>query len=537
MTIEAWLKSAIADAEERGLPQLKPLLEGLALSTSLLRRADFNQRADGMAVRQTDDGPESSPGQQPPQLDSGRPAPAAVTPPVVGLQPHPDPLHLEEFGRRLRAGTTTAVEMTDACLRAIEEQDATLNAFILVLADEARQQAREADAELAAGHDRGPLHGVPVSIKDLFDIRGHATTAASRVRSGHVAAHDADAVIYLRRAGAIFIGKTNLHEFAFGTTNEDSAFGPAHHPLDPMYSPGGSSGGSAVSVAAGMALATLGTDTGGSIRIPSAACGLVGFKPTLGEVSTDGAVPLSATLDHVGPLAQSVTDAWHLHQALIGRPVSRSLVPRPLSGITFGVPSRYFCEVLQPDVREQFELALDSIRRSGAKIDEVSIAHADYIATIYLQLVFGEAAAYHAATLESRPEGYTTPVRLRLELARYVLAEDYRRAMAGRRILQREVDAALASREALLLPTLPITAPRIGQADVTVDGTAHPARNLMLRLTQPFNITGHPALSLPVGRGQNGFPVGLQIVGRHHETDGLMQTALAIERRFKTMKA
>jgi aspartyl-tRNA(Asn)/glutamyl-tRNA(Gln) amidotransferase subunit A len=536
MTIDAWLKAAVADAEERGLPNLKPLLEGLAISTSLLRRAGFNQRADGMDVPQTEDGPKSSSGQEAPPLESERLAPAAIPPATLALQQQPDPLHLEEFGRRLRAGATTALEATEACLRRIEENDEALNAFILVLGDEARQQAREADAELAAGHDRGPLHGVPMSIKDLFDIRGHATTAASHVRSGHVAAHDADAVIYLRRAGAIFIGKTNLHEFAFGTTNEDSAFGAVHHPLNPAYSPGGSSGGSAASVAAGMALATLGTDTGGSIRIPSAACGLVGFKPTLGEVSTDGAVPLSATLDHVGPLAQSVTDAWHLHQALIGRPMSRPLVPRPLSGITFGVPSRYFCDLLQPEVREQFELALESIRRSGAKIDEVSITHADYIATIYLQLVLGEAAAYHAATLESLPQRYTAPVRLRLEMARYVLAEDYRRATAGRCILQREVDAALASREALLLPTLPITAPRIGQAEVTIDGTAHPVRNLMLRLTQLFNITGHPAVSLPVGRGQNGFPVGLQIVGRHHETDGLMQTALAVERRFKTMK-
>ena len=188
-------------------------------------------------------------------------------------------------------------------------------------------------------------------MKDLFDIRGRATTAASNVRKGHVAAHDADAVIYLRRAGAVIVGKTNLHEFAFGTTNEDSAFGAAHHPLNPAHSPGGSSGGSAVSVAAGMALATLGTDTGGSIRIPSAACGLVGLKPTFGETSTDGVVPLSATLDHVGPLAQSVTDAWHVHQALLGRPMSRPLVPRPLSGLRFGVPARYFCEVLQPDVR------------------------------------------------------------------------------------------------------------------------------------------------------------------------------------------
>jgi aspartyl-tRNA(Asn)/glutamyl-tRNA(Gln) amidotransferase subunit A len=527
MTIEAWLQAAVADAEERGLPELKPLLEGLAVSTALLRRADFNQRADGMQVQQWDGSRQSSGSEPPLKFDGGAAMPGSARLPAAPNQLATLPI--EEFGRRLREGTTSALEVTEACLRRIEESNDALNAFILVMGDEARQQARDADAELAAGHDRGPLHGVPISVKDLFDVRGHATTAASNVRRDHVAAQDANAVIYLRRAGAVIIGKTNLHEFAFGTTTEDSAFGAAHHPLNAAHSPGGSSGGSAVSVAAGMALGTLGTDTGGSIRIPAAACGLVGLKPTFGETSTDGVVPLSWTLDHVGPLAQSVTDAWHVHQALLGRPLSRPLVPRPLSGLRFGVPRRYFCDVLQPDVRQQFELALEQLRGAGAKIDRVNLAHADYIATIYLQLVFGEAAAYHAATLESQPLGYTTPVRLRLELARYVLAEDYLRAMTGRRLLQREVDAALASREALLLPTLPITAPRLGEANVAIDGTAHPVRTLMLRLTQPFNITGHPALSLPSGRGANGLPVGLQVVGRQHETEGLMQTALAIE--------
>jgi aspartyl-tRNA(Asn)/glutamyl-tRNA(Gln) amidotransferase subunit A len=525
MTIEAWLKTAVADAEERGLPELKPLLEGLATSTAQLRRADFNQRADGQEV-----GTERSAAPAPrDSADTLRPVREEDQRPGSAVQSSDGPLHIEEFGRRLREGTTSALETTEACLRRIEERDQTLNAFILVMADEARQQAQQADAELAAGHDRGPLHGVPISVKDLFDIRGHATTAASKVRNGHLASADAEAIIYLRRAGAVIIGKTNLHEFAFGTTNEDSAFGAAHHPLNPAHSPGGSSGGSAVSVVAGMALATIGTDTGGSIRIPSAACGLVGLKPTLGEVSTDGVVPLSATLDHVGPLAHSVTDAWHVQQALLGRPLQRPLVPRPLSGIRFGVPDRYFCDLLQPDVRAQFERAVGAIRGAGATIDRVDIAHADYIATIYLQLVFAEAAVYHATTLESQPDSYTAAVRLRFELARYVLAEDYLRAMAGRRTLQREVDGALASREALLLPTLPITAPAIGQATVTIDGTAHPVRNLTLRLTQLFNITGHPAVSLPAGLGDNGLPVGVQVVGSQHDTHALMQTALSIE--------
>src|SRR6266545_2210651 len=225
---------------------------------------------------------------------------------------------IEEFARRLRAREITSEAVTEECLRRIEAENPRLNAFILVMADEARRQAREADRELAAGRDRGSLHGVPLSIKDLFDIRGTPTTAASRVRDGHTATRDAPAMAHLRQAGAVFIGKTNLHEFAFGTTNEDSAFGPARNPHDPTRSPGGSSGGSAVAVAAGMALASLGTDTGGSIRIPAAACGIVGLKPTIGEISTDGVVPLSKTFDHVGPFTRTVGDAWLMYRAMLG---------------------------------------------------------------------------------------------------------------------------------------------------------------------------------------------------------------------------
>src|SRR5215831_13538761 len=196
-------------------------------------------------------------------------------------------LTIETFARRLRDRRTTAAEQTEVCLERIEREQARLNAFVYVMAEEARARARRADEELAGGIDHGPLHGVPISIKDLVDVRGTPTTAASQVRHAFLAERDAPAIARLRRAGAIVIGKTNLHEFALGTTSEDSAFGPARHPLDPARSPGGSSGGSAVSVAAGMALATLGTDTGGSIRIPAAACGVVGFKPAYGDVPVE----------------------------------------------------------------------------------------------------------------------------------------------------------------------------------------------------------------------------------------------------------
>jgi aspartyl-tRNA(Asn)/glutamyl-tRNA(Gln) amidotransferase subunit A len=436
---------------------------------------------------------------------------------------------IEEFGRRLRAREITAAQVTDECLQRIETDNPRLNAFILVMAAEARRQAREADRELAAGHDRGPLHGAPISIKDLIDVRGVPTTAASRVRDGHVAERDAPAIAHLRQAGAVFIGKTNLHEFAFGTTNEDSAFGPARNPHDPSRSPGGSSGGSGASVAAGMALASIGTDTGGSIRIPAAACGIVGLKPSLGEVSIDGVVPLSRTMDHVGPLTQSVGDACLVYHALLGDAHAMPPAPMPLHGLRLAVPRTYFLDVLDDEVRARFDAALDRLRAAGAHVDEIAIQHTADIAPVYLHLVLADAAAYHAHTLETMPDRYTPNVRMRLEMGRYVLAEDYVRALAGRDVLRREVDAALAQHDALILPALPIPAPPIGAENVPVGTTTEPVRSVMLRLTQPFNVTGHPAISIPSGRTSTGLPCSVQLVGCRAQTDALLKVALACE--------
>ena len=436
---------------------------------------------------------------------------------------------IDTFGRRLRAREVTSEQVTNECLQRIEAGNARINAFILVMADEARRQAREADAELASGRDRGPLHGVPLSIKDLLDIRGTSTTAASRVREGHRAARDAVTIAHLRQAGAVFVGKTNLHEFAFGTTNEDSAFGPVRNPRDLTRSPGGSSGGAAASLVAGMALAAIGTDTGGSIRIPAAACGAVGLKPTWGDVSADGVVPLSRALDHVGPLAQSVTDAAFVYRALLGDAQPRPLAPIPVRSLRLAVPRPYFCDLLDDEVRARFEEAIETLRAGGARVHETEIRHANEIAPTYLHLVLADAAAYHAATLESMPERYTAPVRLRLEMGRYILAEDYVRALAGRDLLRREVDAALAEHDALVLPTLPIPAPPLGADTVTLGSTAEPVRNLMLRLTQLFNLTGHPAIALPCGRTSDGLPCSIQLVGARAHTGSLLRAALACE--------
>jgi aspartyl-tRNA(Asn)/glutamyl-tRNA(Gln) amidotransferase subunit A len=435
---------------------------------------------------------------------------------------------LVELGRALRAGETTSEAATERCLAVIRERDASINAFITVLADAALDAARAADRERRAGRDRGPLHGVPLSIKDLLDMTGLRTTAASHVRREHVAARDATVVARLREAGAVLVGKTNLHEFALGTTNEESAYGPVHHPLDAGRSPGGSSGGSAASVLAGMAYASIGTDTGGSIRIPSAACGLVGLKPRYRDVPMRGVVPLSASLDHVGPLCATVADAATIFAVVADAP-GLDAPPQPGSprGVRLGVPRRYFLDVLDDDVAGAFEATCARLSAAGVALDDVVIPHAAETPAAYLHIALTEAAAFHARTLESRPDDYTPTVRVRLEAGRYVLAEDYLRAQRCRHVLRTEVSAALQGRDGLLLPALAVPATPLGAATVRVGTADEPVRNVTLRLTQLFNITGHAAISIPCGRTGGGLPIGAQLVGA--STAALLQTAATLE--------
>ncbi len=404
----------------------------------------------------------------------------------------------------------------------------SLNAFVSVFEAEAMVQARVLDSELRQGQSRGPLHGLPVSIKDLIDVEGAATTAASRARLDHVARADATVVSRLRAAGAVIIGKCNLHEFALGTTSDESAFGPVRNPHDTTRSPGGSSGGSAAAVAADLGWASIGSDTGGSIRIPAAACGVVGLKPAFGEVPTTGVVPLSVSLDHVGPIARSVKDAWILYGVLKGTG-DLPTAPAPASQVRLGKLGGYFADLLDADVRVQFANAVDRLRDAGASLQDVRVASTSEIARTYVNVVLPEAFAYHAKALESHPEGYSGSIRERLEKGRDIPAEAYIEAQRIRAILRAEVDAALMHCDALVLPTLPIPAPTIGADIVEVDGVTQNVRPMMLRLTQLFNLTGHPAISLPCGHTAEGLPCGLQLVGRRQDTVHLLRMALSCE--------
>jgi Asp-tRNA(Asn)/Glu-tRNA(Gln) amidotransferase A subunit family amidase len=423
---------------------------------------------------------------------------------------------------------TSAAERLEASLTALAENRSLTNAFIYAEPVAARAAARAVDEERRRGVDRGPLHGMPVSIKDLIDIAGQLTTAASNVRKGHLAVRDATVIQRLREAGAVILGKTNLHEFALGTTSEESAFGPVHNPHDPTRSAGGSSGGSAAAVATGMGQASIGTDTGGSIRIPAAACGVVGLKPSLGEVPTDGVVPLCPTFDHVGPITRSVEDAAALWSVLAARPLPR-LGALARSPMMLGALAGYFTALLDGDVRRAFDSSLARLRASGIAIESRAVQGSERIVDTYVNISLPEAAHYHAPTLDTRASDYQPAVRERLLKGRTISAVDYLAARDGREVLRRSVDAALERCDALVLPTLPIVAPKLGATEVTMDnGQTLLVRAAMLRLTQLFNITGHPAISLPIPT--SGLPVGLQLVGRRDRTEELLAVAAQVAR-------
>jgi len=431
---------------------------------------------------------------------------------------------------QLQSGRTTSVDLVEASLLAIERDSARLNAFVRVWPERARAAAREADAERGRGLDRGPLHGIPISLKDLIDVAGEITTAGSKVLRDNVADRDATVVSRLRHAGAIFVGKTNLHEFALGTTSEDSAWGPVRHPRDPSRVAGGSSGGSAVAVALGMGLASIGSDTGGSIRIPSAACGVVGLKPSHGEVPTDGVTPLSVSLDHIGPLAWSVQDAGWIWQVLAGRDVG-PIVPSKPGALRLRQLVGYFVTPLAPEVRHAISRAVERLRAAGAAVTSVEVPLAGAVPEVYVNTVLPEAAFWHARYLDSRGDDYSPTVRGRLQSGRDIPAVKYFDAREKRDDLRRQVDAALDGCDALLLPSLPIVAPPLGVTAIAIDtsnATLTPVRSAMLRQTQLFNLTGHPAISLPVNTP--GLPVGLQLVGRLNDTEGLLAVAAACER-------
>lgn len=440
-------------------------------------------------------------------------------------------LPLETVTRLIDRRELFPVELTRAALERIDRLDGALNAFITVLAEPALRQARQAETEILSGRRIGPLHGVPVSVKDVFDTAGIPTTAGSRILTGNVPDRDAAVVQRLSTAGAILIGKTNMLEFAYGTVHPD--YGPSRNPWRADHSAGGSSSGSAVAVATGMGFGSIGSDTGGSVRIPAAFCGVVGLKPTYDRVSRDGLIPLSWSTDHVGPIARTVAGAAILFAAIadghdVGSSVASPDSAAPLMGARVGVADAYLRQQVDPEVLALIEAAIRVLGDLGAEVHELDLPPPDEVIETLLTIRTPEATAAHLPWLEERADDYSKAVRSRLEAGREISAVRYIEAGRSCARITRAFLDAFRRIDLLVTPTVPIVAP--ARAHDPKLGEADPVRTAsLIRFTGPFNLTGLPAVTLPCGFTANGLPAGLQLVGPPGADEALLRSALAYE--------
>lgn len=447
-----------------------------------------------------------------------------------------DDIHFQTIGEvaaKLRSGTATSSGLTELMLDRIEQHNPTLNAFITVTPKLAREAARQADAELAAGRDRGPLHGIPIAVKDLIDTAGVRTTYGSKLFEDHVPDKDATVVRRLHEAGAVPLGKTGLHELAYGTTSINQFYGAIGNPWAPDHDPGGSSGGSASAVAAGLAYAALGTDTGCSIRQPAHCCGIVGFKPSFGAVSKAGVFPLVWTMDHIGPLTRSATDAAAVHAAIAGYDPDdpyTALAPPPgpadagagdLTGKRLGVVRRFFFDGYD-DVIDVVDAALQTLTNRGATLVELDIPDIDD-AFAAAGTTFVEAFAIHQKDFAEHPEGYSPYLRGRLKGVQGITATDYAKAQHFRRGFAERIERLMSACDALVAPTATITAAPISNRP---DDYGHNA----WKNTGIFDFTGQPSISVPCGFTSAGLPVGLMLTGRRGADHAVLNIAAAVER-------
>ena len=440
-----------------------------------------------------------------------------------------------ETSELLRKRELSPVELTKQCLERIEKLNSTLNAFITVTSQSALEQARTAEKEMLQGHWRGLLHGIPLALKDLIDTAGVRTTAASALFKDRIPAEDAEVVGGLKNAGAVLLGKNNLHEFAYGGSSMISYYGEVHNPWDPACIAGGSSGGSAASVAAGLVYGAIGTDTAGSVREPAALCGIVGLKPTYGRVSARGVIPLSLSLDHVGPITRTVSDAAVMLQAIAGYDAGDTnsadvAVPDYVAAIgdaskpaKIGVPRKFFYEDLDPEVASAVEQALGIIKTLGGDLSEIEL---DVPTDRTLQTA--EAYAYHAEFVSRSPEKYLPETLRRIRKGEDITSEEVEQRRRELQKIRGEIKHVFEEVDFLVTPTTPVPAPAIAELKQNPD-LLRPREMLLLRNTRPVNVWGLPAISVPCGFTSAGLPIGLQIIGPHWREDRLLQLAYAYE--------
>ena len=446
-----------------------------------------------------------------------------------------------EASAALRSGKTTSAALTTAAFERIREMNPKLNAIQTLMEESAMARAHQADVELAGGKDLGPLHGIPIALKDLFATKGVRTTGGSKLFENHVPNYNDAVVEKLAAAGAVVVGKAGMHELAYGVTSNNIHFGAVRNPCDPECIPGGSSGGSASAVASGMAFMAMGSDTGGSIRIPAAYCGVTGMKPTYGRVSKYGVMPLGYTLDHMGPLARSVRDCAIVLEAIAGhdprdptssrRPVSK-LVPEAgcsIRGVRIGMPENFYLERLHPDVEAAVRATFYRAESLGADVVPVKVPDIAALNAVARVILLAEASAALEPHLVNRRSEIGAEVLALLDQGRLVPATDYINAQRLRRTMRSEFNQLWKQVDCLFTPTTPITAPRIGETTVEIQGQVEDTRLATTRFMRGINVLGLPALSIPCGHGQRKMPIGLQIVGKPFDEATVMRVGAAIQ--------
>ena len=448
---------------------------------------------------------------------------------------------VSSLSRIFRKKEISPVEVTRACLERIEALDPGINAFLTLLPRQAMKAARHAEQEILRGKNLSPLHGVPFAAKDLFFTRGVRTTCGSKILGNFLPTFNAAVVERLTAAGAVLLGKLNMHEFAYGTTSVNPHYGPVRNPWDTERIPGGSSGGSAAALAASFVPLALGTDTGGSIRIPSALCGTAGLKPTYGRISRYGVYPLCWSLDHPGPMARTAADLALAMNVLAGRDprdpsTARAPVPdytralrADLRGVRLGVPADYFFERLDPEVGPAVRKAIGTFKRLGASVRTLSIPGLREASLAAYILLIAEGAASLEKWHRTRSLDLGKDVCSRLDLGAAVLSTQYLKAQRIRRTVRENFDRVWEKVDALITPQLPITAPRIGEENVSSGGKTEPVPSALTRFTRIFNLVGTPCLSIPCGFSSSGMPIGLQIAGKAFDEATVLKIGYAYE--------
>jgi len=452
---------------------------------------------------------------------------------------------IAEIAPQIKSGKLSPVRLTELALERVARLDKSLNAVLTLLGDQALASAHRHAKEIQAGRYRGGLHGIPIGLKDLFDVEGVATTAGSTILRHNIASADAFVTRRLKDAGAIIIGKLNMVEFAMGATGLNPHYGPARNPWDTSRITCGSSGGSAAAVAAGLCFGALGSDTGGSIRMPAAVCGLAGFKPTYGVVSRTGVLDLSWTCDHVGPMARTTADCALMMNAIAGHdpadPGSATARPgdfdaqldRGLRGVRVGVPAHYFFEGVDAEIEAAVRSSIETMRSAGALVREVAMPWAKLGRTINVGVLVPEAVAVHEQWLKASRTKYSAEVRARLEAAQTTSALDYIRALRARRWFNEQMEAALADVDVLVTPTVPVQTPTIEECTPPPGANEGKAGGTLGNFTGVFNTTGGPSLSVTCGYTRAGMPIGMMISGRAFEDATVLRVGDAYERAAK----